>query len=103
MVDGVFGEAGARVLVEQRLSGPETSAHAFTDGTAVAHMPFSCDHKPVFDGDRGPNTGGMGVYSPPGWLTEDDARSIERGRDGARRLPPSRHPAASTAACSTPA
>ncbi|MYE47243.1 MAG: phosphoribosylamine--glycine ligase [Chloroflexi bacterium] len=78
MVDGVFGEAGARVLVEQRLSGPETSAHAFTDGTAVAHMPFSCDHKPVFDGDRGPNTGGMGVYSPPGWLAEDAARSIER-------------------------
>ena len=78
MVEGVFGEAGARVLVEQRLSGPETSAHAFTDGTAVAHMPFSCDHKPVFDGDRGPNTGGMGVYSPPGWLAEDHARSIER-------------------------
>ena len=78
MVDGVFGEAGARVLVEQRLRGPETSAHAFTDGTSVAHMPFSCDHKPVFDGDRGPNTGGMGVYSPPGWLAEDDARAIER-------------------------
>ncbi len=78
MVEGVFGEAGARVLVEQRLRGPETSAHAFTDGTAVAHMPFSCDHKPVFDGDRGPNTGGMGVYSPPGWLAETDERAIER-------------------------
>ena len=78
MVDGVFGEAGARVLVEQRLRGPETSAHAFTDGTSVAHMPFSCDHKPVFDGDRGPNTGGMGVYSPPGWLADADARAIER-------------------------
>ena len=78
MVGGVFGEAGARVLVEQRLRGPETSAHAFTDGTSVAHMPFSCDHKPVFDGDRGPNTGGMGVYSPPGWLAEADARAIER-------------------------
>ena len=77
MVGGVFGEAGARVLVEQRLRGPETSAHAFTDGTSVAHMPFSCDHKPVFDGDRGPNTGGMGVYSPPGWLAEEDARAIE--------------------------
>ena len=78
MVDGVFGEAGARVLVEQRLRGPETSAHAFTDGATVAHMPFSCDHKPVFDGDRGPNTGGMGVYSPPGWLEDSDARAIER-------------------------
>ena len=78
MVAGAFGAAGRRVLVEQRLRGPETSAHAFTDGTAVAHMPFSCDHKPAFDGDRGPNTGGMGVYSPPAWLTEADARAIER-------------------------
>ena len=72
-----FGEAGARVLVEERLHGPETSAHAFTDGTTVAHMPFSCDHKPVFDGDRGPNTGGMGVYSPPEWLDDATARAIE--------------------------
>ena len=79
MVAGAFGAAGRRVLVEQRLRGPETSAHAFTDGTAVAHMPFSCDHKPAFDGDRGPNTGGMGVYSPPGWLDAADARAIERG------------------------
>jgi phosphoribosylamine--glycine ligase len=73
-----FGAAGARVLVEERLYGPETSAHAFTDGTTVVHMPFSCDHKPVFDGDRGPNTGGMGVYSPPGWLEPATARDIER-------------------------
>ncbi|MYE32451.1 MAG: phosphoribosylamine--glycine ligase [Chloroflexi bacterium] len=78
MMDRAFGDAGARVLIEERLHGPETSAHAFTDGTTVAHMPFSCDHKPVFDGDEGPNTGGMGVYSPPGWLTEDDASRIER-------------------------
>ncbi len=78
MLGRAFGDAGARVLIEERLSGPETSAHAFTDGTAVAHMPFSCDHKPVFDGDEGPNTGGMGVYSPPGWLTNDDASWIER-------------------------
>ncbi len=77
MLERAFGESGARVLIEQRLRGPEVSAHAFTDGTAVAHMPFSCDHKPVFDGDRGPNTGGMGVYSPPGWLAEDAARRIE--------------------------
>jgi phosphoribosylamine--glycine ligase len=78
MMDRAFGDAGARVLIEERLSGPETSAHAFTDGTTVAHMPFSCDHKPVFDGDEGPNTGGMGVYSPPGWLTDDDATRIQR-------------------------
>ena len=78
MMERAFGDAGARVLIEERLSGPETSAHAFTDGMTVAHMPFSCDHKPVFDGDEGPNTGGMGVYSPPGWLTDDDATRIQR-------------------------
>ena len=78
MVEGAFGAAGKRVLIEERLRGRETSAHAFTDGETVAHMPFSCDHKPVFDGDRGPNTGGMGVYSPPGWLDDTVARGIER-------------------------
>lgn len=78
MVGHAFGEAGNRVLVEERMTGPETSAHAFTDGVTVRHMPFSCDHKPVFDGDLGPNTGGMGVFSPPGWLSEADAHTIER-------------------------
>jgi phosphoribosylamine--glycine ligase len=77
MVEGAFGAAGARIVIEERMSGPETSAHAFTDGVTVRHMPFSCDHKPVFDGNRGPNTGGMGVYSPPGWLSSDVARRIE--------------------------
>ena len=70
MVRREFGPAGDRVLIEQRLSGRELSAHAFTDGETVAHLPFSCDHKPVYDGDRGPNTGGMGAYSPAGWLDE---------------------------------
>ena len=78
MVRRELGEAGARVVIEERLSGREVTAHAFTDGRAVVHMPFSCDHKPVFDGDRGPNTGGMGVYSPPGWLDEDTAERIRR-------------------------
>ncbi len=68
MVRREFGASGDRVVIERRLSGPEVSAHAFTDGRTVAHMPFSCDHKPVFDGNQGPNTGGMGAYSPPGWL-----------------------------------
>jgi phosphoribosylamine--glycine ligase len=78
MTDRAFGEAGAQVLIEEQLSGPETSAHAFTDGITVVHLPFSCDYKRVNDGDEGPNTGGMGVYSPPGWLSEDDAHFIER-------------------------
>tara|TARA_Y100000588_G_scaffold384248_1_gene475137 strand:+ start:1348 stop:2622 length:1275 start_codon:yes stop_codon:yes gene_type:complete len=77
MVDRAFGSAGARVVVEERLFGRETSAHAFTDGITTRHLPFSCDHKPVFDGNTGPNTGGMGVYSPPGWLDEDTANRIQ--------------------------
>ena len=78
MRERAFGDAGARVLVEERIEGPETSAHAFTDGVTVRHMPFSCDYKRALDGDAGPNTGGMGVYSPPGWLADDAAARIER-------------------------
>ncbi|MBI4571064.1 MAG: phosphoribosylamine--glycine ligase, partial [Chloroflexi bacterium] len=79
MLRRAFGAAGDRVVIEQRLSGREVSAHAFTDGQAIAHLPFSCDHKAVFDGGRGPNTGGMGAYSPPGWLDEETAQSIRTG------------------------
>ena len=78
MVNNAFGLAGARVLVEERMNGRETSAHAFTDGVTVRHMPFACDHKPVFDGNLGPNTGGMGAYSPPGWLDSSTRAKIER-------------------------
>ncbi len=77
-LSGAYGAAGERILIEERLRGRETSAHAFTDGASVAHMPFSCDHKPVFDGNRGPNTGGMGCYSPPGWLGDGDSERIQR-------------------------
>ncbi|MGB2694642.1 MAG: phosphoribosylamine--glycine ligase [Dehalococcoidia bacterium] len=76
MVQRRFGSAGERVVIERRLFGRETSAHAFADGQTVAHMPFSCDHKPVFDGDRGPNTGGMGAYSPARWLDDATATII---------------------------
>jgi phosphoribosylamine--glycine ligase len=76
MVEGALGPSGKRVVIEDRLVGPEVSAMAFTDGKTVAHMPFSCDHKPVFDGNRGPNTGGMGAYSPPSWLSDDVAEQI---------------------------
>ncbi|HJM88028.1 MAG TPA: phosphoribosylamine--glycine ligase [Dehalococcoidia bacterium] len=78
MTGRAFGDAGASVLVEERTSGPETSAHAFTDGVTVVHMPFSCDHKRVFDDDGGPNTGGMGAYSAPGWLSSDDQTFIQQ-------------------------
>ncbi|MQC47769.1 MAG: phosphoribosylamine--glycine ligase [Chloroflexi bacterium] len=76
--DGTFGASGSRVVIVERMYGREVSAHAFTDGVTVRHMPFSCDHKAIFDGNVGPNTGGMGVYSPPEWLNEATARSIER-------------------------
>ncbi len=78
LVDGEMGAAGRTVVVEDMLVGRETSAMAFTDGKTVRHMPFSCDHKPVFDGNRGPNTGGMGVYAPPAWLDASTAAAIRR-------------------------
>lgn len=61
---GRFGEAGARVLIEEYLVGQECSLLAFTDGVTVLPMVPAQDHKRVYDGDTGPNTGGMGVYSP---------------------------------------
>jgi phosphoribosylamine---glycine ligase len=64
MVKGAFGAAGKRVLVEECLEGEEASFIALTDGKTVLPLPSSQDHKPVFDEDRGPNTGGMGAYSP---------------------------------------
>ncbi len=60
-----FGAAGDRVLIEECLSGRELSAFVFTDGKTVVPMVAACDYKPVFDSDQGPNTGGMGSYSPP--------------------------------------
>ncbi|MDP9238384.1 MAG: phosphoribosylamine--glycine ligase [Chloroflexota bacterium] len=78
LVDDAMGAAGRTVVVEDMLVGRETSAMAFTDGKTVAHMPFSCDHKAAYDGGRGPNTGGMGVYSPPAWLDATTAQTIRR-------------------------
>ncbi|HOE11917.1 MAG TPA: phosphoribosylamine--glycine ligase [bacterium] len=64
MVDRVFGSAGDRVVIEERLRGPETSILALTDGEHLVVLPPSQDHKPIGEGDTGLNTGGMGAYSP---------------------------------------
>jgi phosphoribosylamine--glycine ligase len=67
--DRAFGEAGARVVLEERLHGREVSMMALCDGERLALLASAEDHKAVFDGDRGPNTGGMGTYSPSPLLT----------------------------------
>ena len=64
LLDKIFGEAGDEVVIEERLTGPEISLMAFTDGTCVIPMLPAQDHKRLLDGDNGPNTGGMGAYAP---------------------------------------
>ena len=71
MVEKKFGEAGNRALVEEFLEGEEASFIAFTDGKTILPMASSQDHKPIYDGDRGPNTGGMGAYSPAPVVTDE--------------------------------
>ena len=64
LVEGRFGTAGARVVVEEFLQGEEASFHALVDGETVLPLASAQDHKRALDGDKGPNTGGMGAYSP---------------------------------------
>jgi phosphoribosylamine--glycine ligase len=75
-----FGAAGDEVVIEERLEGPEVSLFAFTDGTTTRITLPAQDHKRVFDGDRGPNTGGMGAYAPvpvcPPAIVEEVRRTI---------------------------
>lgn len=77
MKSKVFGAAGDRVVIEECLSGKEMSAFAFTDGTAVVPMVAACDYKRAYDGDQGPNTGGMGSYSPPHFFTPGLAKTVK--------------------------
>ena len=70
MLGGRFGEAGARVVIEEHLSGTEVSLFALTDGESVLPFGAARDYKRAHDGDEGPNTGGMGVVAPPPALTD---------------------------------
>lgn len=71
MLDGKFGEASAIVVIEQFLTGEEFSLMAFVNGETVIPLEIAQDHKRAFDGDRGPNTGGMGAYSPVPQIKND--------------------------------
>jgi len=78
MCDKVFGSAGDIIIVEDKLLGEEASILAFVDGRNIYVMESSQDHKPIGDGDTGPNTGGMGAYSPAPVVTEDLMNQITR-------------------------
>ncbi|MBA7625741.1 Phosphoribosylamine--glycine ligase [subsurface metagenome] len=78
MCDRIFGPAGDKIIVENKLLGEEVSILAFVDGRNIYLMESSQDHKPIGDGDTGPNTGGMGAYSPAPVVTEDLINRITR-------------------------
>jgi phosphoribosylamine---glycine ligase len=72
----IFGEAGSQILIEECLTGPEVSVHAITDGKSYKLLPTAQDHKRVWDNDQGPNTGGMGAYSPAPLLSDELEKRI---------------------------
>ena len=72
-----FGDAGKQIIIEERLDGQEASVLAITDGQTILTLPPAQDHKPAFDGDTGPNTGGMGAYCPTPMVDEQNLRWIE--------------------------
>ncbi len=78
LVARVHGAAGDQVLLEERLTGPEASCICITDGRRVRMLPVAQDHKRVFDGDRGPNTGGMGAFCPTPKVPPDLLAEIQR-------------------------
>jgi phosphoribosylamine--glycine ligase len=78
MVDRAFGDAGDQVVIEERLTGEEASILALVDGRNIYPLESAQDHKAIFNGDRGPNTGGMGAYSPAPAVTSSLMTLIER-------------------------
>jgi len=77
LVKKTFGDAGNRIIIEERIDGIETSYIALSDGTVAIPMASSQDHKRIFDDDKGPNTGGMGAYSPTPIIDETLAQKIQ--------------------------
>ncbi|KAK3179246.1 Bifunctional purine biosynthetic protein ADE1 [Lecanicillium sp. MT-2017a] len=78
MVDKEFGDAGSEVVVEELLLGDELSVLTFCDGYTIRSLPLAQDHKRIFDGDQGPNTGGMGCYAPTNIATKELTERIDR-------------------------
>ena len=76
IMGGAFGTAGSRVVIEEFLVGEEVSLLAFCDGTTALPLPSAQDHKAAYDGDTGPNTGGMGAYSPAPILPDTDLEAM---------------------------
>lgn len=76
MSDRIFGESGSNVVIEEFMEGEEASILAFCDGKTVLPMTSSQDHKRIYDGDKGPNTGGMGAYSPAPIVTSEMDKKI---------------------------
>ncbi len=76
MIEKKFGESGAQVVIEDFLTGKEVSTHALVAGQNFVLFPSSQDHKQIFDGDRGPNTGGMGVIAPVPWVTAEQMKIV---------------------------
>jgi phosphoribosylamine--glycine ligase len=77
LLEGRFGDSGSRVVVEEFLAGEEVSVHAVCAGVASVLLPGSQDHKRAHDGDRGPNTGGMGAIAPVPWITRADMERVQ--------------------------
>ncbi|KAJ3338237.1 hypothetical protein HDU93_009826 [Gonapodya sp. JEL0774] len=90
MLDKEFGAAGAEVVVEEYLDGEEVSVLAISDGYTVIPLPGAQDHKRIFDGDKGPNTGGMGAYAPcplatPQFMAQVKSTILQPAIDGMRK------------------
>src|SRR5690606_6181278 len=78
LLNKAFGAASSTIVIQEFLEGMEVSLHALCDGKTAKLFPTSQDHKRIFDGDQGPNTGGMGTYSPTPFLDETELAEVGR-------------------------